>query len=83
MRVLRCRAAYRDYVLDRIQTVLAEVERDVAMREDEDPRVQKWASVPKAQIDRRRTGTLTIVVGIEEPARAQLELEPRAEVKTA
>lgn len=79
MRVLRCRAAYRDFVLAEFEKILDKVEQDAALRADDDERLRKWAPVPKGQIDRRRTGVLTIVVGVEDQARPQLELEPAAE----
>lgn len=79
MRVLRCSAAYERYVVDRVRQLLTDIERDAAMRADDDPRIRQFASVPSAFLDRRRTGTLAIVVGIEDPAQTKLELEPRAE----
>lgn len=78
MRVLRCPAAYERYVIDRVRQLLTDIERDADMRADEDPRIRQYASVPNQFLDRRRTGTLAIVVGVEDPAQAKLELE-RAE----
>lgn len=77
MRVLHCSAAYRDFVLTEFQKILDKVEQDAALRADDDERIRKWAPVPKAQIDRRRTGMLAIVVGVEDPAQTKLELEPK------
>lgn len=78
MRIENCPAAYERFIIEGVRKLVAEANRDADMRSDEDERIRKWAPVPGRLLDRRRTGTLAIVVGSVEMS-AQLELEPAAE----
>lgn len=68
MKILHAPARYQKFLNDRIEAALKEIENDIALRADEEPRVRALASVPDRMIDQRRTGNLMIVVGDMEKA---------------
>ena len=68
MRLFTFPASYRPYVESQLRLAVADVQRDLDCRADEDRRVRGLATIPSTFIDDSESGTLTVLVGVPEGA---------------
>jgi hypothetical protein len=75
MRAFTVDARYRAYIESTLARAIADVINDVERREDEDPRIQRLATVPDQFIDPTEAGhALTILVSVPAYDTAAAEL---------